>query len=199
MKMKLLAILAFSVLCGFASGQANAAMIQGDIDFNGNVTFNTTSLNTATQVNIWNNAFVSQRTGDFAPFVNVFDLSTMATPWVFNSGTPGTPLPGGSTPALWSVDGFTFDLSSSTVVFQSSTFLNVTGVGTLSGHSYDPTPGFWSFTASSDGSPHSTFSFQANSAVPEMSTIGLFAVGSLGMVGMYCWRGKRCSVRVNPS
>src|SRR5438132_6114698 len=110
---------------------AQARQIQGQIDFNGVVTFNTLSLATATAVNTWNSSFVipGSQTGDFGPsaqfstgvadFANV----TMTAPWTFNSGTPGSPLPGPALNSLWSVGSFTFDLTSSMVISQSSTFL----------------------------------------------------------------------------
>ncbi len=200
MSKKPLVLLFYSVLCGLWAGQANALPIQGSIDFNGVVTFNTTSLATATQVSIWNSSFVAQRTGDFIPFTNVFDNVTMAAPWVFNSGTPGTPMPGPSTPALWSVGGFTFDLTFSTVTLQNVNFLNVTGPGIASGNGFDSTPGKWSFSSSNPGgNPQTTFSFQSDTVVPEASTIGLFVIGSLGMVGMYCWRPKSRPAPILPS
>ena len=191
MRIRARALPILCVLLAFCSRQASAAPIQGSIDFSGNVTFNTMSLDTATQVSIWNNSFVAQRTGDFVPFVNVFDNAAMAAPWIFNSGSPGSPTPGPPTPALWSVDGFTFDLSSSMVVLQNSNFLNITGFGFASGHGFDSTPGVWSFSVSSSGGLQDTFSFQSNTLVPETNTIGLFAVGSLGMVGMNYWRARR--------
>ena len=185
-------VVLFSCVIALWAGQAKAAFIQGSIDFNGNVTFNTTSLATATQVSIWNNSFVAQRTGDFIPFTNLFDNVTMAAPWVFNSGTPGAPLPGPATPALWQVGGFTFDLTSSTVTLQNPTFLNVTGPGIASGNGFDTTAGIWSFSSSNaGGNPQTTFSFQSNTDVPEASTIGLFVIGSLGMVGIYYGCSKR--------
>lgn len=196
MKIPPLVSLFCCALCVILAGQAQAAPIQGSIDFNGNVTFNTTGLDTATQVSIWNNSFVAQRTGDFVPFTSVFDNVMMATTWVFNSGTPGTPLPGPSTPALWKVGGFTFDLTSCTVTLQNSNFLNITGPGFASGNSFDTTPGVWSFSVSNaGGDPQTTFSFQSNTVVPEANTIGLLAVGSLG-IGIYCWRGKRRASRM---
>ena len=141
---------------------AQSAPIQGSIDFGGVVTFDTMSLATATRVNIWNSSFVLQDSGNFssiAPGTN----STMAAPWIFNPST--------ATPSLWSVGGFTFDLSSSTIISQSSTFLDIRGVGTISGNGFDPTPGTWSFSASrGDGGNASNFGFQAQSAaIPEAS------------------------------
>ena len=161
---------------------AQSAPIQGSIDFGGVVTFDTMSLATATRVNVWNSSFVLQDSGNFssiAPGTN----STMAAPWIFNPST--------ATPSLWSVGGFTFDLSSSTIISQSSTFLDIRGVGTISGNGFDPTPGTWSFSASrGDGGNASNFGFQAQSAaIPEASTVALLAVGSV-LIGRRWWRRK---------
>ncbi|GEM_PF-691855 len=146
--------------------------IVGTIDFGGTVTFDTTSLLTATRVNLWNTSFVLQSTGDFssvAPGTNV----TMATPWIFNPSTP--------TNALWSVGGFTFDLNASVIVQQTANFLNITGTGTISGNGFAPTPGRWSFTASdSDGSNRTSFGFQTDSAaVPEPTSMTLLGLGAI--------------------
>ena len=161
---------------------AQSAPVQGSIDFGGVVTFDTMSLATATRVNIWNSSFVLQDSGNFssiAPGTN----STMAAPWIFSPST--------ATPSLWSVGGFTFDLSSSTIISQSSTFLDIRGVGTISGNGFDPTPGTWSFSASrGDGGNASNFGFQAQSAaIPEASTVALLAVGSV-LIGRRWWRRK---------
>jgi len=86
----------------------------------------------------------------------------MTAPWIFNPSTATIP--------LWQVGGFTFDLTSSTIVTQTNFFLNITGVGTLSGAGFDPTPGTWSFTVSNAlGKPHATFGFTSDTAstVPE--------------------------------
>ena len=178
--------------CGLFSQQAQAAPIQGDMDLGGVVTYDTTSLATATRVNIWNSSIVLQRSGDFATFVAVGATPTMAAPWSFNSGTPAIPAPGPPTPMLWQVGGFTFDLSSSMVASQSTTFLDVSGVGTITGNSFDSTPGTWSFNSTqADGSSNPTFSFQANSAaVPEASPLALFGMGVLGLIGQQALRRK---------
>jgi PEP-CTERM motif len=174
----------------FFSRPVQAVPINGTIDFGGVVTYDTTSLATATRVNIWNSSIVLQDTGDFATYVpnpQVNHQSVTMAPgnpsWIFNSGTPAVPMPGPATPALWKVGGFTFDLLSSQVVSQSSTFLNVTGVGTASGNGFDPTPGLWTFTSTnSSGSNNPTFSFQSQTAVPEPSTVALLGIGGVCLV-----------------
>src|SRR6266513_6526290 len=94
----ILAVLAAGLFTsGLFCQPAQAAPIQGDIDFGGVVTFDTTSLATATRVNVWNSSQVLQRTGDFANptySIDPGDPATMAAPWIFNPSTP--------TPGLWS-------------------------------------------------------------------------------------------------
>jgi hypothetical protein len=197
----LLSRFALVALCGCAliAHEGNAALIQGKIDFGGIVTYDTTSLATATKVTQWqpfqggqsNFSMVLQTTGDFSS-ISAGTLAAMV-PWTFNSGTPMTPIPGPMTNALWSVGGFTFDLSSSMVVSQSSTFLDVTGTGMISKNNFTSTPGTWSFTSTrSDGGTSSTFGFQAQSAaVPEPTSIVLVGVGLAGMTGFKLLRKRR--------
>jgi hypothetical protein len=190
----ILSFLVIGAAAGLFCTQAQAAPIQGDIDFGGLVTFDTLSLATATQVTVWNSSYVLKDSGDFATFINpsTHPAAIMATPWIFNSGTPGSPLPGPATNSLWSVGGFTFDLASSMVVFQSATFLNITGTGTItSTHAgLDPTPGVWSFSSSTaNGQTQQRFGFQANAeAVPESSTVSLLMIGVLGLAAIHGWR-----------
>src|SRR2546421_12749195 len=107
-----LARLAAAALCGFLFQQAQAAgPIKGSIDFIGVVTYDTTSLATATKVNLWNSSFVSKDSLDFSS-ISAGTNVTMASTWTFNSGTSPIPAPGPSTPSLWSVGGFTFNLTS---------------------------------------------------------------------------------------
>jgi hypothetical protein len=153
------------------SPQAQAATITGNIDFGaGTVTYDTNSLATATMVKTWTNTQVTLASGDFATFASLGDAVTMVgdptgmTPWVFNPSTPTTP--------LWQVDGFTFNLASSTVKTQNAFFLNISGVGTVSGNGFDPTPATWSFTSTNaNGQPEDVFTFTTETTpVPEAST-----------------------------
>ncbi len=176
-KRRLLPLLGVLVLsCSLVGRQAHAAQIQGDIDFGGVVTFDTTSLATATRINLWNLSYVLQRQGDFVPFTNFQDSVTMSSsPWVFS---PSTALP-----SFWKVGGFTFDLTSATVFSQSNTFLNIQATGTLTGNGFDPTPALYTFTASrADGGNANTFSYQSKTiAVPEAGTTALLGIGTLAL------------------
>lgn len=193
-KVKVVVLFAIGLASAFFCSQLQAVPIQGNINFNGVVTLgdqtaaNTSSLDLATRVNVWNDSWVSQVSGDFTSITPGFSTkATMAAPWIFNSGTPGTPAPGPMTNSLWNVGGFTFDLTSSAVSSQSSTFLDVTGIGTIrsTNSNFDPTPGTWSYSISnSGGGQQNTFSFQAEAAaVPEPSSVALVAIGAISAAG----------------
>jgi len=190
------AVCAGVLICAGAKAQSPPVSrpIVGSIDFGGAVTFDTTSLATATEVDLWNSSFVLQGSGDFSsiPFGT---NATMAAPWTFDAGTPATPSPGPATADLWSVGGFVFDLTSSEVVSQTSNFLHVAGTGTVSSsnQSFVTTPGLWSFTVdNSNGQDQTSFGFQANStAVPEAGTVSLVAIGSIALAGFTLLRRKR--------
>src|SRR5690349_3483254 len=119
----IVAVIAAGFIGSALSQQAQAAKINGTIDFAGSVRFDSSALQNTHQVVQWRDVFgnvgfsnVAAVTGDFAS-IALGTQATMATPWIFNPSTP--------TPGLWSVGGFTFDLLSATVVSQSATFLNV--------------------------------------------------------------------------
>jgi len=195
----ILAVLAIGLFSiGFFCQQAQAAPINGSITFAGSVELNTSSAATATGVilNGWHGGSttpisgapqVQSRDGDFATFVTVGDGTAFASPWSFNSGAVSS---------FWSVDGFTFDLISSAITSQGGTpgstgFVFVTGTGTASGHSFTPTAGVWRFSTQDPpaGSPQE-FSFSASTAVPEASTVALFGIGVLGLIGQQALRRK---------
>jgi hypothetical protein len=160
----ILTVVAVGMLsCGLFSQQAQAVAINGFINFAGVTVYNTKSLVTATEVMKWNSSLVLEgaTTGDFATFTTNLEHVTMGKPWMFNPSTPKL--------GLWKVGGFTFDLSSSTIVSQSAFFLNITGTGMVSGNGFDPTPGDWSFTSTdSNGKIRSSFGFQSDTAaVPD--------------------------------
>ncbi len=175
-------MLATGVLsCGIFSQQAQATAITGDIQFAGEVQFDTNSLATATRVVTWFDVFhnagfssVTSGTGDFAG-IAPGTSAAMTQPWIFNPSTP--------TPGLWSVGGFSYDLLTSTIVTQNASTLFITGTGIVSGNGFDPTSMDWSFTTqSAGGNTRTTFSFSANGlAVPDggsaVALLGLALVG----------------------
>jgi hypothetical protein len=147
----ILAVLAADLVSStlFTQDAQAALPITGDIGFIGAAHFNTTSLATATEVETWRNCdgvggflTVSNTTGTYAG-IPLGSNALMAAPWIFNPSVP--------TPALWSVAGFTFNLNSDVIVVQTTTFLNVTGTGIVSGNGFAPTPAHWAFTTQSAG------------------------------------------------
>jgi hypothetical protein len=188
----ILSFLMIGASAGFFCTQTQAAgPIKGQIDFIGTVSFGDNignvdvSLPSATRVATWISSFVSQDSLDFSSISSGTNV-TMATPWIFN--------PSMNTPGLWSVGGFTFDLTSSVVVTQNSNFLNISGIGTVSSTNtnFSPTPSTWSFTVSSpNGGNSGTFGFQSNTAaVPEAGTAALLATGAFSLAGIQFLRRK---------
>ena len=146
--------------------------IEGAITFSGGATLDTGNANTAHAVTSFKNTLVQSVSGDFDTFINDLDPATFSASWVFDPSTP--------TPSLWTAGGFTFALLTSTIDMRSGGTLSVKGTGTISGNSFDPTFGTWSFTTQNP-SANGTFSFSASGlSVPD----GGSAVALLGLALM---------------
>jgi hypothetical protein len=105
--------------------------------------------------------------------------ATFASDWFFNSGAVAN---------LWSVGGFTFDLSSSQVAFQGGypSGVVVDGLGAIMGNGLDPEAMTWSFSVSDPPAGTASglvFSFQAaDGSVPDGGTTAmLLGLGVLGL------------------
>jgi hypothetical protein len=173
-------------VCGLA-GIAHAVPITGNITFAGGVTLNTSSSGSASEVLSWTGPggtglpLVISDDGSFSG-IAPGTQATFAAPWHFNSGPVAS---------LWSVGGFTFNLSSSHVVFQGGnpTGVLVDGIGAVSGNGLDTEAMTWSFSTSDPGAggrDSLIFSFQAASgttgAVPDGGTTAmLLGLGVLGL------------------
>ena len=150
-----------------------AQAIVGNITFTGSVNLDSSSVNSATMVTSWHGLGagglpqVQDADGSFAAFVTPGDATTFHAPWTFNSGAVSS---------FWSVDGFTFDLASSTITHQGNGTVDVVGTGTVSHSGFTPTPGTFNFSTQ-DPSANSRFSFSAATAVPEGSSVVLTVVG----------------------
>jgi VPDSG-CTERM motif len=175
-----LAVLAFTA-------SAQAAFITGAINFsstNGLVFQNsggvaTTNLAAATGVQSWGTATVNGSSGSFssvAPGTGV----VFAAPWIFNPSTAYTP--------LWTSGGFSFNLTSSSIVFQSASGLVVSGTGIVNGTGFDATPGTWSFAPSAGSAVGGRFSWSAstsaNPAPDGGTTVALLGGALLGLHGL---------------
>jgi hypothetical protein len=171
----------------FASGlvlSTQGIPITGNITMAGQAVFNAPTVNTATEVTSWGlNDYVKSENG-FGGFVAVNDTVTMGGAWTF------LPAPGTASPALWSVDGFTFDLTSSIVQSQGGGFLDITGVGTISStHAGYTTTAFnWNFSSQEPaaGTP-ATWSWSASTlqtAVPDGGTTAILLGAALTGLGL---------------
>jgi hypothetical protein len=179
----LLAIIAAVASVGLLSS-AQATPITGMLNIGGTATFDTTSLVTAHSATFSDALVLGGNMGTFAGFA-------VGTPVVMASYTfdPST-----ITNGLWSVNGFTFNLLTSTVTNRSATNLSVSGTGIITGPpGFDPTPGMWAFTSqNAGGRPHDTFSFSANTeAIPDGGmTLALLGAGLMGLAVFRAKFGK---------
>ena len=167
------------ISCAFCVQQAQANPVYGDITFAGGVELNSGSVNTASAVTGWldEGGFmptVQSVSGSFASFVNVGDFTTFTPTWSFTSGPIAL---------FWQVDGFTFSLIASNIVFQGGGFVNVYGTGTITGHGFFST-GQWNFTAQDDPS-NGVFSFSGASEAPDGgATVALLGLALAGIEGI---------------
>jgi hypothetical protein len=174
MKDNIIKYMACAAMALGLAATVQAAQITGAITFNGTVTLNNTSAGNSTGITTWgdnsglNSPTVSSRGGQFVGLVTAGDFVTFVAPWSFNSG---------AVPAFWTVDGFTFALTSSAIQFQGGSPAQVVvgGSGFISGNGFSSTAATWSFSVGDppagtvDG--NAIFSIRASSAsVPDGGT-----------------------------
>jgi hypothetical protein len=188
MKKHMIKLVSIAALAFAASSIASAAMINGALTIAGGATLNTDSVNTATGVVTWVDPTVFSRDGDFEGYVSAGDDVSMVAPWTFDSVAEVS--------SFWTVGGFSFDLTSSSVFLQSEGDLIVKGTGWISGNGFEATAGVWNFT-SQNPSANGVFSFSASTAarpttsVPDGgATVALIGSVLLGLGSI----ARRCMV-----
>jgi hypothetical protein len=183
MKSLLKTILVTAIIASGLFGQhVQAVQITGNITFTGTCSLNTKSASTATMVTGWHGLGtgglpqVASHDGSFNGLVTDGDAVTIAFPWSFNSG---------AVPNFWRVDGFVFNLATSSITMQGGGSVTVNGTGTISGNGFDLTSGTWSFTTQNP-SAHSRFSFSAaGGTVPDGgSAVALLGIALVGIEGL---------------
>jgi hypothetical protein len=177
----LLTIVAAAASFGLLSS-AQAVPITGILNIGGTADFDTNSLATAHSATFTNAHVEGGNTGTFAGFA-IFAPVVMAS-YTFDPST--------MTNGLWSVNGFTFNLTSSVVQLpRSTTSLTVLGTGIITGPAgFDATPGVWAFTSQNAlGHPHSTFSFSANTETVPDGGMTMALLGA-GLMGLAAFRAK---------
>jgi hypothetical protein len=192
----ILAVLATGVIsCALFSQQAQADPILGNITFGGAVTLDTGNAGTATAVTGWygfggvGSPRVIDADGDFLSFATpgVSQAVFGATPWFFNTVVPIV--------NFWSVGGFSFELTASSIFSQGGGGVIVTGYGWITGNGFDRTFGTWAFSTQNPGAGQpARFSFSsAEGTVPDSgSTVALLG---LALVGVEAFRRKMRTTR----
>lgn len=110
--------------------------------------------------------------GDFTGYVSPLSMGNIND---FSFEEPFAPV----TP-LWEIGGFLFDLTTVTIVEQTSSTLILRGMGDVFGNGFDVSSGEWLLTANSFGS---TFSWSASTVAPisESMTLILLSIGIFGL------------------
>ncbi len=136
-----------------------------------------------------NNAIVTNALGDYAgllPLASVVSYSDFSYNMPINTAT---------FQLIWTHANATFTLTSFTLIDEPGTGVSLEGTGIATLVGFDPTPGFWSFSAS-QASSQSIFTFQSTNispipGVPDSGTTALLlGVGLMGL-GFAARRMKR--------
>jgi len=161
------------------TGIAQATPITGNIGFSGAVQLNSATANSATAATAWFNTVAATTSGSFVGIVNNGDAVAMtgATPWSFNSGALAN---------FWSVDGFTFNLTSSSIFSQVGGFLNVVLAGTVTGNGFTTTAFNGTFQVADPASslPQTFTSRLSFNSVPDGGTTVMLLGGVLMGLGL---------------
>ena len=193
-KLMLSAAMTIGLFEGISS--VEAAQITGVVTFAGGANLDTSSVLTATAVTAWTGAggigspFVMFSSLSAAPIAS-FTATTFVAPWSFVSG----PIAG-----FWSVGGYTFDLTSSSIFSQGGSpgTVSVIGSGFLKYAGFDNTPGTWAFTSQNPGIgtlPNFSFS-SAVGAQPVSDVGGTASLMGMGLMGLALVRRKLQAIRV---
>lgn len=139
----------------------------------------TTNLGAAEGIMDWTFSEVEQGSGSFDIVPDGTTVSFLQ-PWLFDSPFSVGP--------LWTIAGpqaFTFNLTSSTTVYQSPDFLAVRGTGVLTGNGYQDTPAEWWFTTQGAAADKKFSWSSATISVPDGGSTVILLGGSLfGLFGL---------------
>lgn len=162
---------------------AQAVPINGEISFGGSID-PTLVLATTNVLNFNNPSIVLNATGDFATNGITTGVAATFNNFQFNPLVTNNP--------LWSIPGFQFALSTTTIITQAPGDLVLNGTGTLTSSfaGLDATPFLWSLSADRTGPALIAFSSTNapnNPAAPIPEPGTMLLMGS-GLLGLGLWR-----------
>ena len=153
----------------FIGSEAQAQSINGNITFDGSATVLdgtgaklSSNLSTAAALDFNTNPSNYQEvtfgTGDFAPLVNPWDNVTFQN-FTFSPALSPSPVD-----PLWTVDGFSFKLTSIAIDARDAGVLSLIGAGILTGNGFDPTASIFNFTSQNGNGSTWELSFSAGNS-----------------------------------
>ena len=196
-KLVISSLAAGSLLLG--ASHSEATQITGTVGFTGGFSGAPLNLANATSISFVSPTVQTVEAGSILDiFINAGDAASIASP-LNVSGNAGDSLPlpssGLGAGVIYTVDGFTLTLTSLTLSSESAKNLILDGVGTLSGHGYESTPGDINIAFSRSGTelPGASFTFAATSSanppttrtLPDGGTTAMMlGLGFLGIAGL---------------
>ena len=164
----------FILVCvTFVAANAFAATMNGSLIVGGVYSASGGSdLGNVTTIDL-DTVFANGGTGDVTGTVGIFTPAGTGNSASLNAFSPVN--------NLFTVGGWTLDLTALNVIDQSLDVLNLSGVGVLSGNGFDATIVGWSFSSQSITSYSMTVS---NAVVPVPAAVWLLGSGLLGLAGI---------------
>ena len=155
------------------TGVANAASITGEMGLTGGFTASGgTDLSDATIIDL-TSVMGTIADGDIGATVGFGTLGAVNnSPFSINPAAPVS--------NLLQIGGWQVDIGTMSIVDQTVGILTLEGTGTISGHSFDPTPTEWTLSANATGGTYS----MTITAVPVPAAVWLFGSGLIGLIAV---------------